>query len=503
MTYEYTYRLAEQEGPRYQAVALLNIGTALNYCGLYAEAIACLQRAIGFCTRDALASDLDRTKGMALGNMAQSYLYLERFEQGYEAIKQSLAETEEPNTGNAALSRAIREWIYVLLALELGRLAEARLHSAECRKYATWGANPRGAALADISEGLCEVFGGSPVRGTRLLESALGRAENDSQKEDALRALVKCYDATGRHGDALNRIDELISLLRCRGEKGLSALIAEREVATTASLSPDFRGLEYREAKLRAKVAEKKGATDQREFLERLAVAADLKEDLSGEHGYRVGKLSSLLARRIGIDDEMCEAIEVAARLHDIGKIGVPDRILLTSEKLKETDRRSLFRHAAIGSELLSKSELPYVRIAESIARCHHEWWNGEGYPSGHSGKRIPLHARLVAIADVFDALTHGRPYAALWTAEDAIIEIRSRSGSQFDPELVGPFVQLIADLQSQHEDLDEFLGRAARASTFWQARSRIRSMLETPMESSAESSSSGSPLIDPPPRKS
>ena len=175
---------------------------------------------------------------------------------------------------------------------------------------------------------------------------------------------------------------------------------------------------------------------------------------------------------------EICQALEHAARLHDIGKIAVPDRILLTSGALRDAERHFVSTHTIIGAELLAKSNIPQLRMAEEIARCHHEWWNGEGYPSKLAGKRIPIHARIVALADVFDALTHGRPFAKPWSMDRAIEEIKKRKGTQFDPELTDVFVELIARLRTEHEDLDEYLGRAGRNSPFLQARNKIRLML-------------------------
>ena len=236
--------------------------------------------------------------------------------------------------------------------------------------------------------------------------------------------------------------------------------------------------MELREANLRARVAEREVINSRIEMLERLAVTADLKEEASGEHGYRVGKLSALLADDLKWSVEACQAIEQAARLHDIGKIGVPDRILLNSEELKDTERHFMCTHTIIGAELLAKSNILQLRMAEEIARHHHECWDGSGYPARLSGKRIPIHARIVALADVFDALTHGRPYAEPWPIERAIEEIRNRRGKQFDPELTDAFLDLVERLRVEHKDLDAYLGKAGRNSAFAQARRKIKMLL-------------------------
>ena len=134
--------------------------------------------------------------------------------------------------------------------------------------------------------------------------------------------------------------------------------------------------------------------------------------------------------------------------------------------------------HTVIGAELLAKSNVPQLRMAEEIARYHHEWWNGAGYPDGLAGKRIPIHARIVALADVFDALTHGRPFAQPWPIEQALQEIRDRRETQFDPDLTDRFVELVGQLQAEHPDLDAYLGKAGRNSPFLEARNRIRKLV-------------------------
>lgn len=240
----------------------------------------------------------------------------------------------------------------------------------------------------------------------------------------------------------------------------------------------DLRALKAKEANLRAMVAENDAVNSRTEMLERLAVAADLKEEASGEHGYRVGKLSSLVAEQLDWSPDACFSLDLAARLHDIGKIGMPDRILLNSAELKDAERHFMSTHTVVGAELPGKSRIPQLRMAEEIARSHHEWWDGSGYPNKLPGKRIPIGARIVALCDVFDALTHGRPYAEPWPIDRALEKIRMSRGIQFDPELTDSFLALIERLRTEHSDLDAYLGRAGRNSPFLQARNKIRLML-------------------------
>ena len=183
--------------------------------------------------------------------------------------------------------------------------------------------------------------------------------------------------------------------------------------------------------------------------------------------------------------------IELAARLHDIGKIGVPDAILLKPEKLNDAERQIMRTHTTVGAELLSKSNIPHMQMAEEIARHHHEWWDGTGYPGNLSGSGIPLAARITALADVFDALTHKRPYKIAWPLDSALDEIAQLKGLQFEPQLCDLFIVLVQRLRTDHIDLDPFLGQAAHQSPFLQARSRIWNALHKSQDRDGEGSGS------------
>jgi putative two-component system response regulator len=305
-----------------------------------------------------------------------------------------------------------------------------------------------------------------------------------------LIALVKAHDEAGSPDKALHYMRELLAAVRQARSNGIfSLMVVANDFSAMYFANPDdMRALELREAKLEAKVARQELFSSRMEMLERMAIAADLKEEDSGEHGYRVGRLSALLAKDLGWEPEACAALDMAARLHDIGKVGVPDRILFSSQKLKDAEREFIATHTMIGSEMLAKSDIPHLRIAQEIALHHHEWWNGDGYPSKLKGKRIPLHARIVALADVFDALTHGRPYSPPWSMDDAIAEICRRRDTQFDPELTDRFIALVERLMREHSDLDDYLGKAGRNSPFLQARSKIRRLLAEKHENEAKS---------------
>ena len=179
------------------------------------------------------------------------------------------------------------------------------------------------------------------------------------------------------------------------------------------------------------------------EIVERLAVAAEYRDDETGGHTQRVGRTAGLIAQSLGLDDETVDMIRHAAPLHDVGKIGIPDRILLKPGRLTDEEFELIKAHVEIGGRILSNSASPLLNDAAIIALTHHERWDGTGYLGGLSGKQIPVAGRIVAIADVFDALTHDRPYKDAWPMDRALAEIHDQSGTQFDPEVVAAFEAL------------------------------------------------------------
>jgi len=182
------------------------------------------------------------------------------------------------------------------------------------------------------------------------------------------------------------------------------------------------------------------------EIIERLALAAEYRDDETHQHTRRVAEISAHLARRLGLGEEPVSLIRLAAPLHDLGKISIPDQLLLKLDHLTPDEFLRMKAHADAGARILSGSRFPLLQLAEQIARTHHEHWNGEGYGSGLAGESIPLASRIVAIADVFDALTHPRPYKRAWSVDEAVEEIRRQRGRQFDPRIVDAFLELVAE---------------------------------------------------------
>lgn len=186
-------------------------------------------------------------------------------------------------------------------------------------------------------------------------------------------------------------------------------------------------------------------AEAQIEILHRLAIAAEYRDDLTGRHAERVGLLSALIGRELGLPEEDVRLIRRAATLHDVGKIGVSDSILMKPGALTDEEYDLMKRHTTIGGRILSGSRFPLLRMASEIATSHHEWWNGNGYPGGLPGEEIPVSGRIVAVADVFDSLTHERPYKPAFSRERSLELIQEGTGSQFDPDARDAFMTLVA----------------------------------------------------------
>lgn len=197
------------------------------------------------------------------------------------------------------------------------------------------------------------------------------------------------------------------------------------------------------------------------EIIQRLARAGEYRDNETGYHIIRMSRYSEMLGRAIGMTPRECELLLQASPMHDIGKIGIPDSILLHPEKLDADQWEIMKTHVNIGAEILSGSSSKLMNMAKAIALTHHEKWNGSGYPNGLKGEEIPLEGRIVAMADVFDALTSERPYKKAWSIEDAVLELEKNSGEHFDPSLIGKFKKIlpsILGIKEAYSDTEESL---------------------------------------------
>ena len=197
-------------------------------------------------------------------------------------------------------------------------------------------------------------------------------------------------------------------------------------------------------------------AEAQMKLIECLGKAAEFRDNETGMHVVRMSRASGILARAMGLPERECELILLASPMHDVGKIAIPDDVLLKPGKLQGDEWQRMKTHAEIGAEILEGYDTELMQVAAKIARTHHERWDGGGYPAGLKGAEIPLHTRIVSVCDVFDALTSKRPYKEPWSVRRSLDYLRSESGKHFDPDVVQAFngvVDQVVALRQEHPD--------------------------------------------------
>jgi putative two-component system response regulator len=476
-----------------------NLGVALIYSGLFREAIGCFSAVFELAKR---FEGVRPFLAISHANIALCHLNLDEINAGLLAIQRASELLQNLSDAQSILHRVLFENYYTRLLIEADNFEGAREHAKVARHFASQSKSPRADISASVAEGLAEVFSGQSDVGISRLTSTLQRGiALKVTIREVLVALVKAHEHIGHHDKALEYLNMMLEQQRktqaANVLQHVKRHLEQLHVADKDSPIEDASQI-IKKLLTRAEVFEGRVAKselqkrDQQlfvarvEVMERLAVAAELRDDSTGEHSYRVGRLASLLAKSLGCDDDMIFMIDIAARLHDIGKVGIPDGILLKPDKLNASEREVMKTHTTIGAQVLAQSQIPHMQMAEEIARCHHEWWDGNGYPSGISGEDIPLAARITALADVYDALTHKRAYKHAWTEDSALTEILALRGRQFDPKLTDAFLALITSLRREYPDMDALLGQAAKASPFIIARTRIQETLELNREPGA-----------------
>jgi putative two-component system response regulator len=509
--------------PLYEGKIFCNLGVLCMYSGLYFEAVYICERVIQLATGSA---DMRRESQVCHVTLVYSAGRLGR----YSAAMNFIDRATFPGDASSVyemLYRILFEVNSVQIYAEMGLLHDARQHLASAKKYLEFSRTSRTEVAVEIAEGIVATYAGDFETGLTQLESALTRARlNRSAWHDYLPILVKAYEHAGRPQEALRHtramIDQQIALqekniLRHSRLNRVTLDAADGEIThddaptVLARLLTRAQILEGQVAKIELMNERQKSFRQRTEMLERMAVMAALRDDASGERVYRVGRLASLLTHMLGEDDHTVFMMEMAARLHDIGKISIPDIISQKATAFSKAEHDMMKMHTTIGADMLAKSEITELQMAEQIARYHHEHWDGSGYPEGLKGEAIPLPARVVALADVFDALTHARAYRPAFTIDAAIEEINKGRGTQSEPRLVDPFIKLIQLLRREQiadtqgnlpANLDDLLGQSAKASPLLLARQKIwasidsvteakQALLQAPKQSEASSEKS------------
>ena len=275
--------------------------------------------------------------------------------------------------------------------------------------------------------------------GKQLVESHLKVSEAHAQAGNYPAALAHYQ----RHHQLERQLHSERHKQRAQVLEAQFALETERAARARAEALVDERTRELEEAQV--------------EIVNRLALAGEYRDDRTGTHTWRVGWIAGLIARELGWDEERVNLIRMAARLHDIGKIGTPDALLSKQGPLTDPEFQEMEHHTLIGSSILSGGHSALLRLAEEIALSHHERWDGHGYPRGLIGENIPLSGRIVAVADVFDALTHSRSYKRAWKPTEALRELQDQAGRQFDPRVIEVAARVLtpANLHAMETELN------------------------------------------------
>lgn len=378
--------------------------------------------------------------------------------------------------GRRAVDLAREEGLEIVSSL-LADLAEAYMgladhaKAAECFAEARRVWEERAADGHDLSpatqlgvmmaEGRVAMRRGAVDEAIGVLQAALETAQRTESREFELEIndlLASAFKRSGRFEEALERREEHHSRYRDMFTHATDLRVRTLQVAFEAASARQEAEIFRLRSTEPDQVQADPGvdvpfdpAAAQLDAFERLAILAEFRDVDTGQHTKRVGDMAAEIAHAIGESPEWCERLRLAARLHDIGKVAVPDSVLLKTGPLTVEEFELMKTHTTVGHQILAGSSSPLFQLAAELALSHHEWWDGSGYPNGSAGRDTPLSGRIVAVADVFDALCSRRTYKRAWPMGEAARFVISGRGVQFDTELVEAFT---AVLLARHPEL-------------------------------------------------
>lgn len=444
------------------AAAWNSLGNALAGSGLHHVATQCYEKAFAIADSASTSEERKDVRTTALVNLAMSGAFLGDFRKALEAAEQVRRIGLTDASARAAVSITAGGVFHVFLLLETGKVERARGICDELQRTCPKTGSDTLAAQVLMIDGLCRVCeGDSPSGLAKVREGLEAQRRLSAELRTSLRFAIRAHELAG---------------------EASAADMYRRELALHNRLAQQDGMIELHRSHLRRLQAEE-GASpvtleQKAEMVERLAITTEMREGPTGLGVFRVGRLARLLAQEIGWSDPDAEALEVAARLHDIGKISVADDIVAARRPLTAEEIQAMRTHCHVGAELLRQTELENARLAADVAAYHHEAWDGSGYPHGIGGTAIPLAARIVAIADAFDAMTGGRPYRQSLSVGEALSQLQAGAGSRYDPSLVPQFVTLVDRLLDSVGDFDGYLTEAAARSPFIQVHRQLAQRL-------------------------
>ncbi len=448
-----------------EATSWAGMANLANMMGLSDDCIKFARRAIALVSTEP-TEIAQNTVVSASQLIARACQALGRHEEALNLIRDAVGQMRPPRSTLDYLMRVRFHHTYTVIALRLQEHAEARVAALAAADDASHCAGAEAAVLSGVANAMVDASVGELDAADRTTRRLLSEFSGDKTLLfDLYVARLYVLERAGRHKEA----------------EALSHQY--RDEWKTHKLNGVVSQLHILEDAERDNPA---ATTDNavRERLEELAIIGELNDDATGEHAFRVGRLAGLMAKRMGMNAAQVESIDIAARLHDIGKITTPPEILNKTSKLTDGEFAIIKEHAEAGFKILATRSGELMEMASLIALHHHEWWDGSGYPRHLSGNAIPLPAQFSALADVFDALTHARCYKKAWTIENTFEEIQRLSGNgpralgetprqQFSTELSREFVAMVRELIVIHGEagLDKYLSERAQFSAFRNAR--------------------------------
>lgn len=479
-----SWSLARGLGDRKREIlAISGFGGICVGMGQWNVAIRYFERARELAEENGFTNDefVERT------NLAHCAVQLREPTSGLRALSQFSADA--PGNTQAVLTCAFAYHTLARLQVLIGDIAGARVHAEEAARLAlTVRCEKKFLPPTEAVLGLIDVSSGAVERGLSRLHDALTSAKRLSHTgiPDYLGMLIDAYEAAGYPDKALEYLKELVEWKKKLIDAAATPLqyegLAEPiQFQTGASLTDE--GLLAKAYSLEA------GVQDRLQHFVETAINAEIASGHDLYRTFRVAKLAWYLAVVVGWNEERSGPLSLGAQLCNIGMIAIPTRVLLKPGALSDVERHVLRDHTRYGAELLRKSKLRILDIASVICEQHHERYDGRGYPRGLAGEAIAKEARVVAICDAFDAMTHPRPWRAIpLSIPAALNELQLGAGTQFDPLFMTAFIELMHSESCKHDDLDAFLAEGADEVEYVRTRARMEMLLreKTPTDRAA-----------------
>ena len=465
-------RLAHELGDsNTEAMTSSNTMVALMQLGMFAEGAAIGNEVVARYWDHLPETETKPFRSTLLVNLAQCEFRRQRYEPALRAARKALDLYPTPTTLYGRVRHLMRYGVVAQALACLGRHAEAMEIVADMEGLAY--DEERSVMLLAESRGVVLGRAGRHAEAIQTLEEAIKRFGSAGRVLELRCLLAVTYEAAGRFEDARRTYSDLAT------NSGASR--AREMLASLRDIHPSMPAEATPYEQLKAHADERARATDYFEAvtrpLQRLADMTLLSIDPSGARAHRVGRLASLLLRETGAQPQECAWLETAAKLIDVGYAELPLNIITQPFPLTPVERELVRRHPESGA-LLVGSDTPELARAAELIRTHHERWDGQGYPRGLSGDDIPVVARVVALADSFDALTHARPWRPAFGFNESLQILEDGGGTQYDPLLAPVFTRMLAQLSRKHSNLGDFLAEGAAGTPAVTMRTRILSSL-------------------------